>query len=182
MSQTMPDVATPTSIESGGLSNVEAARRLARDGRTRVDVARGHRGLRLLLAQFTSPIVLILIAATVLAMALGDLADGLIILAIIAASGALGFWQEHTAGRAVDALLARVRIKVEVIRDGAEISIPVDEVVAGDVIVLRAGDITPADCRVLEATNLQVDESALTGESFPAEKSVDGKLFAGTTW
>src|SRR5690242_2988339 len=85
----------------GGLSAEEAARRLARDGHNQIDVARGHRGARLLLAQFTSPIILILIVATVLAMALGDLTDGLIILVIIAASGALGFWQEHTAGRAV---------------------------------------------------------------------------------
>lgn len=82
-----------------GLPPDEAARRLARDGPNMVEVAHGHRGLRLLLAQFTSPIVLILVAATVLSMALGDLADGLIILVIIAASGALGFGRSAPPGR-----------------------------------------------------------------------------------
>jgi Mg2+-importing ATPase len=173
-------VAVDSRLRPSGLSGAEAARRLARDGHNRIEVVRGHRTLRLLLSQFTSPIVLILIAATVLAMVLGDLLDGVIILIIVAASGALGFWQEHTAGRAVDALLARVKIKVEVLRDGREISVPADEVVVGDLVVLRAGDIIPADCRVVEAHSIQVDESALTGESFPAEKALDESLFTGT--
>lgn len=164
----------------GGLSNQEAARRLARDGRNEIEVRKGHRGARLLLSQFTSPIILILIGATVLAMVLGELADGLIILAIVAASGALGFWQEHSAGRAVDALLARVRVEVEALRDGTEVSIPADAVVVGDVLVLRAGDMIPADALVLEAHSLQIDESALTGESFPVEKASGESLLAGT--
>src|SRR6266540_2258667 len=114
-----------------GLSADEAARRLARDGPNTIEVAHPHRGLRLLLAQFTSPIVLILVAATVLSMALGDAVDGLVILVIIAASGALGFWQEHSAGQAVDALMAQVRVEVEVRREGREISVPVEDVVVG---------------------------------------------------
>ena len=99
--------------------------------------------------------------------------DGGIILMIIAASGALGFWQEHSAGRAVDALLARVRVRVEVYRDGRETSVPVEEVTVGDVVVLRAGDVIPADCRVIASHDLLVDEASLTGESFPAEKQPD---------
>src|SRR6266540_3417211 len=95
---------------------------LPRDWPNTIEVAHPHRGLRLLLAQFTSPIVLILVAATVLSMALGDAVDGLVILVIIAASGALGFWQEHSAGQAVDALMAQVRVEVEVRREGREIS------------------------------------------------------------
>src|SRR6266540_950176 len=121
-----------------GLSADEAARRLARDGPNTIEVAHPHRGLRLLLAQFTSPIVLILVAATVLSMALGDAVDGLVILVIIAASGALGFWQEHSAGQAVDALMAQVRVEVEVRREGREISVPVEDVVVGDVLVVGA--------------------------------------------
>jgi Mg2+-importing ATPase len=175
-----PSPARAGEADAGGLSGPEAARRLARDGFNRIEVARAHRGVRLLLAQFTSPIILILIVATVLAMILGDLTDGLIILVIIAASGALGFWQEHTAGRAVDALLARVRVEVEAVRDGQEVSIAADEVVVGDVLVLRAGDLIPADCVVGQARTLQVDESMLTGESFPAEKSTGAGLFSGT--
>jgi Mg2+-importing ATPase len=175
-----------------GLTDDEAARRLARAGPNRVDVKRGHRGLRLLLAQFTSPIILILTGATVVSMALGDVEDGLIILAIIVASGALGFWQERNAGRAVDALLARVQVHTEVRRGGAVKSIPTDEVVVGDLVVLSAGDVIPADCRVLEAHELQVDQSTLTGEPFPVEKKPQtsaadtplatrsGALFMGT--
>ncbi len=153
-----------------GLSADEAARRLARDGPNTIEVAHPHRGLRLLLAQFTSPIVLILVAATVLSMALGDAVDGLVILVIIAASGALGFWQEHSAGQAVDALMAQVRVEVEVRREGREISVPVEDVVVGDVLVLSAGDVVPADCRVIESHGLLIDEAALTGESYPVEK------------
>ncbi|HEU5085240.1 MAG TPA: magnesium-translocating P-type ATPase [Acidimicrobiales bacterium] len=153
-----------------GLAASEAADRLRRVGRNTVGRPREHRGARLLAAQFTSPIILILVAATVLSMALGDITDGVIILTIIVASGVLGFWQEHSAGRAVDALLDQVRVDVEALRDGREGAVPIDEVVPGDVVVLRAGDIVPADCRVVESHSLLVDESALTGESFPVEK------------
>src|SRR5215217_3288870 len=153
-----------------GLSADEAARRLARDGPNAIEQGHPHRGLRLLLAQFASPIMLILVAATVLSMALGDLTDGSIILVIIAASGALGFWQERTAGQAVDALLARVRVEVEVRRGGREVSVPGEEVVVGDLLVLKAGDVVPADCRVTGSRELLVDEAALTGESYPVEK------------
>jgi P-type Mg2+ transporter len=159
-----------TATGAAGLPEDEAARRLARDGPNSIEVAHAHRGPRLLLAQFTSPIVLILVAATVLSMALGDLADGLIILVIIAASGALGFWQEHTAGQAVDALMAQVRVEVEVRRGGRERSVPVEDVVVGDVLVLTAGDVVAADCRLTGSQELLVDEAALTGESYPVEK------------
>jgi len=159
-----------TAAIAEGLSAAEAARRLARDGPNAIEVAHPHRGLRLLVAQFTSPIVVILVAATVLSMALGDLSDGLIILVIVAASGALGFWQERTAGHAVDALMAQVRVEVEARRGGGQVSVPVEEVVVGDLVVLRAGDVVPADGRVVRSQELLVDEAALTGESYAVEK------------
>lgn len=158
------------STDAGGLSTTEAVRRRAAAGPNTIGSAHRHRALRLLALQFASPIIGILAAATVLAMVLGDLTDGVIILAIIGASGLLGFWQEHSAGRAVDALLAQVRVEVEVLRDGREVGVPVEDIVAGDVVVLRAGDIVPADCRILASHSLLVDEAALTGESYPAEK------------
>jgi Mg2+-importing ATPase len=154
-----------------GLSQTEAMRRLERDGPNVLDAHHADRGWRLLLSQFTSPIILILLGATLLSIALGDLTDGSIIVAIIAASGLLGYWQERSAGLAVDALLAQVRVEVEVLRDGVERSVPSSDVVAGDVVVLRAGDIVPADGRILESHSLLVDEAALTGESFPVEKA-----------
>lgn len=159
-------------VTGGGLTGEEAARRRSVVGPNRIDGPRGHRGLRLLVAQFTSPIILILAGATVLSMALGDTVDGLIILAIIAASGGLGFWQEHRAGRAIDALQAGVQVDVEVRRDGRDLSVPIDTIVPGDLVVLTGGDIVPGDARVLTAHDLLVDEATLTGESFPVEKDV----------
>jgi Mg2+-importing ATPase len=188
----LADVLRQVGTDGHGLAGDEAARRLSAQGANRVDVQRRHRGLRLLVAQFTSPIILILTAATVVSMALGDIEDGIIILAIILASGGLGFWQERNAGRAVDALLARVEVRVEVCRDGRETSIPTDDVVPGDLIILRAGDVIPADCRVTEAHELQLDQSPLTGEPFPVEKKAQsspadtplaartGALFSGS--
>ncbi len=126
--------------------------------------------VRTLIHQFTSPVVLILIAATVLSMAVGDLTDGYIILAIILASGFLGFYQDFRASRDVAALMARVQTLVDIVRDGKPLRIPTDQVIVDDVISLKAGSVIPADCHVVEATNLSVDQSALTGESFPADK------------
>lgn len=128
--------------------------------------------LRLLLAQFASPIMLILIGATVLSMALGDVADGTIILSIVLASGLLGWWQERRAGRAVEALLRQVQARITVRRNGLETVVAADDVVVGDVVVLRAGDIVPADARLVETRGLLVDESMLTGESLPVERSL----------
>jgi Mg2+-importing ATPase len=166
----LQDVLAEVGAGVTGLTDDEARRRLAAWGPNLVAPPRTHRGVRLLLEQFTSPIIVILAAATVVSMALGDVTDGSIILAIIVASGLLGFWQERTAGQAVDALLARVRVHVEVRRDGRELAVPAEEVVVGDVVVLRTGDIVPADGRVIESDSLLVDEASLTGESFPAEK------------
>jgi len=115
-------------------------------------------------------------------MALGEVADATIILTIVLASGLIGFRQEHHANRAIDALLQRIEVQVEVLRDGTVTSIPLTSVMVGDEVVLNAGDIVPADCVVLESKSLLLDESVLTGESFPVEKVPDGKspLFFGT--
>lgn len=154
---------------SDGLTSdaAAAARRRARGSRR---LRPGRSRLRLLLAQFASPIMLVLIGATIISMLVGDAIDGAIIVAIIAASGVLGYWQEQRAHTAVAALLATVQVTVPVLRDGAETAVPVAEVVPGDVVLLRAGGVVPGDCRLLESENLLVDESTLSGESFPVEK------------
>ncbi|HQR26463.1 MAG TPA: magnesium-translocating P-type ATPase [Nocardioides sp.] len=161
-----------------GLSAAEADDRLAA-----APPAAGPRRagwVRELTRQFTSPIVLILLAATVISMAVGDVTDGLIIIAIIVASGLLGFAQDHRAGRDVAALTARVQVEATVLRDGSPTQVPVAHVVRGDVVHLATGSVIPADCRLLGADELLVDESALTGESFPAEKQADVVLSAAT--
>jgi Mg2+-importing ATPase len=154
-----------------GLTSDEAARRLREQGPNEIRPRAHHRGWRLLLEQFTNPIMGILVVATIISMVLGDVTDGVIILAIIAASGVLGFWQENDAGRAVDALLERVEVHADTVRDGREVEVPLGEIVPGDVVLLRAGDVVPGDAAILESHSLSVDESALSGESFPAEKT-----------
>ena len=126
--------------------------------------------LTLLLAQYKSPIILILVFACLLSFALGDQADALIILAILLVSGLLGFWQERGATNAVAKLLAIVQIKATVRRQGEPQEIPVEEIVPGDVVLLNAGDVIPGDSLILESKDLFVDEAALTGETFPVEK------------
>jgi Mg2+-importing ATPase len=103
---------------------------------------------------------------------LHNIVDASIIFTIVIISGILGFWQEHSATNAVQKLLAIVKIKTCIIRDGKEQEIPVEDVVPGDVVVLNAGDVVPGDCLLLESKDLFIDEAMLTGETFPVEKVV----------
>jgi len=155
---------------STGLSAAEAAARLARYGPNTIERRKRSDTLTLLVRQFASPIILILVVATIISGLLGDVTDTVIILAIIGLSGLLGFWQERGAARSVEALLAVVEVKADVIRAGATASVSLEGVVPGDVAVLNAGDLIPGDCLVLESTSLLVDEAVLTGETYPVEK------------
>lgn len=156
-----------------GLTEAEAAARLALHGPNRLSPERRAGIARELWRQFSQPPVVILLIATGLAMLLGDRVDALIILGIVALSGLLGFWQEHRAAVTVARLLDRVQLAVEVRRAGRILSVPPTGVVPGDILVLNAGDIVPCDCRVIAAEALLVDESALTGESYPRHKHAD---------
>ncbi|MCX8032423.1 MAG: magnesium-translocating P-type ATPase [Thermoleophilia bacterium] len=153
-----------------GLASEEAADRLLHYGRNTLRASKRADTLALLLRQFKSPIVLILILAAVLSAFLKDRVDAGIILGIVLLSSLLSFWQERGATNAVKKLLAVVEIKVTVLRDGTPVDVPVEEVVPGDVVLLNAGDVIPGDCLVLESKELFADEAALTGESYPAEK------------
>jgi len=153
-----------------GLSAADAQARLARFGPNTMQRRRRTDALSLLVRQFQSPIILILVVATVLSGLLGDVTDATIILAIIVLSGLLGFWQERGAARSVEALLAAVLVRAEVLRDGAIVEVPVRDVVPGDVVILNAGDVVPGDCLVVESRTLLADEAALTGETYPIEK------------
>ena len=169
-SQPIEEAAAALSATPAGLTSTEAVARLARFGPNAIAVRKRSGTVRLLLRQFTSPIVLILIAASVLSAFLQDVPDALIILAIVLASGLLGFWQEHGAAIAVEKLLEIVAVRATVLRDGAPVLVPLESVVPGDVVVLAAGNSIPADCLLLESRELHVDEATLTGETFPADK------------
>ncbi len=162
---------TDLGSSDAGLTSAQAAAALATTGPNSLGTSRQTSNARLLGRQFLSPIVLILIAATVLSGVLGDWTDAVIILAIILISGLLGFFQERGAGRAISALLATVEIKASLLREGTSQEIPISQVVPGDVATLSAGDLVPGDSIVLSSNGLQLDESALTGETFPVEKS-----------
>ncbi len=154
-----------------GLTDVEARARLVRFGPNQLRPRRRSGWLSLLLAQFASPVILLLLFAAALAAMLGQHGDTSIILVIVIGSGLLGFWQEHGAARAVEALLARVRVLATLRRNGAPVDLPLEEVVPGDIVELTAGDVIPADSRLLESRDLYVDEAALTGETYPVEKA-----------
>ena len=162
-----------------GLTTDEARARLTRYGANLLKPKKKSDALTLLLAQFKSPIILILFIATGLSFFLSDPVDAFIILTIVLVSGLLGYWQEHSAANAVEKLLAIVQIKASVLRDGSAKEISVEEIVPGDVVILNAGDVVPGDCLVHESKDLFVDEATLTGETYPVEKSV-GVLAAET--
>jgi Mg2+-importing ATPase len=124
----------------------------------------------LLLRQFESPLVLILIFATIISLALQQWVDSAIILAIVIGSALLGFFQEYRASAAVEQLKRRLALTCRVMRDGVERTVPVSTVVPGDLIVLSAGNLIPADGVVIEAEDFLVSEASMTGESFPVEK------------
>src|ERR1035437_9937827 len=183
------DPAAPT-----GLTSAAAAERLRLDGPNRIGGSGRRTRLAILVSQLASPLVLILVGASLVSLVVGDAVNASIILAIVVMSAALGFVQEARSESAVAALQARLTLRATVVRDGAPHELPIPEVVRGDLVTLSAGDIVPADGRVIEATHLYVDEASLTGESAPATKTAregaldpardadhDGLLFFGTS-
>ena len=160
-----PVSSPPVAAASSGLTSAEAAIRLRRDGPNALG-GEGRRGpLAVLVSQFASPLVVILIIASLVSLVVGDRVGASVILAIVAMSALLGFVQEARSEAAVAALQARLALRADVMRDGKKTQILIHDVVVGDLVVLGAGDIVPADARIVEANHLFVDESSLTGES-----------------
>lgn len=153
-----------------GLTELEAQNSLKIHGSNRFLQKKESSALNLMLSQFKSPIILLLLFSAVLSFYLSQGIQALIIVAILLISGVLGFWQEYTATDAVSRLLQMVQIKADVLRDGVRKEIPVDNVVPGDVAILKAGDIIPGDALILKSRDLFINEAALTGETYPTEK------------
>lgn len=156
-----------------GLSQEEAARRLAQFGPNELKKEKGISPIRIFLSQFTSFLILVLLAAVVISFAIGEIIDALMILLIVLFAGILGFIQEYRAEKAMEALKKMAALTSSVIRDGAEKETPARELVPGDVVLLITGDRVPADCRLIESRNLKIDEAPLTGESVPVEKTTE---------
>lgn len=163
-----------TSLESnpGGLTTAQAQQRLAQFGPNQLSHAHKSAPFLLFINQFKSPIVLLLILATIISAFVKDWVDALVILIIILGSASLSFVQEYNANKSAEILRAQVSHKALVRRDGKIASIAAEQVVPGDVVVLSAGSLIPADCVILEAKDFFVNQAVLTGETFPVEKKV----------
>lgn len=155
-----------------GLDPEEAARRLERFGPNDLGKEQGIDKLAILLDQIKSPLIYILLAAVIVTASLGHLKDASVILAVILINTALGYWQELRAEKSMRALRGLVKAKAWVLRGGREREVEGWTLVPGDIVLLASGDRVPADVRLLQTTELKIEEAALTGESVPADKSV----------
>jgi P-type Mg2+ transporter len=155
-----------------GLSSFQAKERLTTYGKNLVRTGKKKDSLSLLISQFKTPIIVIFIFTAAVSFFLGEEEDALIIIVIVAISGVLGFWQEKGASVSVDKLLTIVQPKCKIIRDGKLQEVISENVVPGDLVVLKSGDSVPADCLIMECKDLFVNEATLTGESYPSEKFV----------
>ncbi len=153
-----------------GLTQRKASIRLSKSERRSHDRPWWVSDLLLFIHQFNNPLILLLVFAVGLSTLLGEYNDAFIVVVVLAITGLLGFIQERNANRAVEQLRNLVKVKVKVYRDGELRLLPSDRIVSGDIISLSAGDILPGDAIVVDATDLHVNEAALTGESYPADK------------
>ena len=156
--------------KTDGLTASEAARRLQQFGPNALEVREKATPLKLFLGQFKSPIVLILLFATGVSAVTKEWVDATIMLVIVLGSALLSFFQEYHANNAAEKLRAQVRVKTTVLRDGQPQAIPAEQVVPGDVVLLSAGSLIPADGVLLEARDFCVNQAVLTGETFPVDK------------
>jgi Mg2+-importing ATPase len=153
-----------------GLSKVVADKILLQLGQHQKNKSVLKQDFFLFIGQFKSPLMLLLIGAVILSAVLGDTADVYIILFIVLSTGLLSFFQERNAGRFVTDLQSLIALKSFVLRDGKEQEIFSSTIVPGDIIFLKAGDMLPADCLIIESNELHANEASLTGESFPTAK------------
>ncbi|MGD0372470.1 MAG: plasma-membrane proton-efflux P-type ATPase [Candidatus Dormibacteria bacterium] len=166
-------------FSADGLTQEEAKKRLIQYGANELEEKKANPLLKLL-TYFWGPIPWMIEAAVILSAVLEHWLDFFIILVLLLANAGVGFWEERQAGKAIEALKAQLAIKSRVKRDGKWITPPARELVPGDVIRLRMGDIVPADARLLEGDPVEVDQSALTGESLPATRKIGEALFSAS--
>jgi Ca2+-transporting ATPase len=156
-----------------GLSQMEAQKRLSEYGSNELKREKPPSRIKMFLEQFTDILIIILLIATALSIAIGEIIDATFIIAIVLATAILGFVEEFRSEKAVEALKKMTAPTATVLRDGKEIKIPASEIVPGDILLLFTGDKVPADARLIESVNLKIDEAPLTGESSPATKDTN---------
>src|SRR5271154_5463715 len=175
----MPEGEKKLESSPEGLTQAEAQKRLTQYGPNEIEEKKTNPFLKFL-SYFWGPIPWMIEVAVILSGVVGHWPDFFIILLLLVANGVVGFWEEREAGNAIAALKAKLAVNARVKRDGKWITPPARELVPGDVIRLRLGDIVPADARLLEGDPVEVDQSALTGESLPAERNSSEAVFSGS--
>jgi H+-transporting ATPase len=175
----MEELQVKLSSSPDGLTQAEAAKRLIQYGPNEIEEKKTNMFLKFL-TYFWGPIPWMIEAAVILSAVARHWPDFFIILLLLIANALVGFWEEREAGNAIEALKAKLAVKARVKRDGKWINPAARELVPGDVIRLRLGDIIPADARLLEGDSVEVDQSALTGESLPAIRKSGEAVFSGS--
>jgi len=175
----VPELQAKLGSSPEGLSQAEAQKRLNQYGPNEIEEKKTSPFLKFL-TYFWGPIPWMIEAAVILSAVAGHWPDFGIILLLLLANAVVGFWEEHQAGNAVAALKAKLAVKARVKRDGKWVTPEARELVPGDVIRVRLGDIVPADARLLEGDSLEVDQSALTGESLPARRKSGETVYSGS--
>ncbi len=166
-----------------GLSLAEVEQRQIQYGENSLGTKKRVGPFWIFIKKFNSPLLLLLIGVSVVSIIMGQRTDAVIILLMVFVSAILDFVNTQKSAKAVESLIAKVAITTRVKRGGVEVEIPVKNIVPGDIVLLSAGDVVPADCRVLEARDFFINQSALTGESFPVEKIVtepENLIFMGS--
>ena len=179
-----PNLVEPSSSDlpgtsTGGLTTTEAQRRLAQYGYNELPEKKVNPILKFL-SYFWGPIAWMIEAAALLSAVIRHWEDFAIIMVLLVGNAVVGFWEEYQAGNAIAALKAQLALEARVKRDGAWTAVPARELVVGDVIRLRLGDIIPADARLLEGDPIDVDQSALTGESLPVTHKTGETVYSGS--
>ncbi len=175
----MPEVEKKLGSSPDGLSQGEAQKRLTQYGTNKIEEKRTNPFLKFL-TYFWGPIPWMIEGAVILSGVVRHWLDFLIILLLLCSNAVVGFWEEHQAGNAIAALRAKLAVKATVKRDGKWVNRNASELVPGDVVRLRLGDIVPADARLLEGDSIEVDQSALTGESLPVTAKPGGAVYSGS--
>jgi Ca2+-transporting ATPase len=169
----IPEILAALHSREHGLTTEEATRRLKEYGPNKLPEGKVDSLLVIFLRQFQSPLIYILLTASIVVFAMGEIIDGSIILAVLFFNAIVGTIQEGKAQNTLRALKKFVETKATVLREGKELIISDSQVVPGDIILLQEGERVPADARIIAATNLKIDEAALTGESEPVHKNSD---------
>ena len=175
----MPELQARLKASPDGLTQAEATTRLTQYGPNEIEEEKTNPFLKFL-TYFWGPIPWMIEVAVILSGVVRHWPDFFIILLLLVANAVVGFWEERQAGNAIEALKAKLAVKARVKRDGKWVNPAARELVPGDVIRVRLGDIVPADARLLEGDPVEVDQSALTGESLPVTRKSGEAVFSGS--